>query len=429
MVNEEQSASDQKQDLTVMVLSPGLRFRRLCFLACGLGLVCALLGLFLVEEQVFWKVYYSNALFFLGLSSSGVVLAALLQLVRAQWAGPLQRLAEAQVEFLPAALLFFMFSYFGKAYLFPAAALQPHLRAWWMQTDFVYLRFLILFLVLYLLMRKYLKFSLRGDLGLLQTTEQTKATWSAEQYQKYTRDWRGLEDELALLQQKLSVLAPLVTVFYVVIASFFGFEMVMALDRYWYSSLFGLFWAAGNLYLSWAVLGVSMSILAKRHAQYAQFVSLLHFWDLGKVVLGFGLLWGYLFYSQFLTQWYGNLPEETQWLIARFYEQPWQTVGWCALVLCFLLPCLLLLSAGMWNGVRNHSRLFFAACLSAIAGLWLEKLVIVMPPAWGAFNAETVFALILLVGLFAGFLGLYLLRLSSFLGRYPLLVVTEVGLD
>jgi hypothetical protein len=66
----------------------------------------------------------------------------------------------------------------------------------------------------------------------------------------------------------------------------------------------GVFGFDGSMYFS------------KRKPQLGRLVTSQQFWDLGKLDLaGFCMLWGYMFWSQFLTQWYGDLPEETQWLI------------------------------------------------------------------------------------------------------------------
>ena len=39
--------------------------------------------------------------------------------------------------------------------------------------------------------------------------------------------------------------------------------------------------------------------------------------DLGKMIFAFSIFWMYLFFSQYLVIWYGNLPEETQFFQAR----------------------------------------------------------------------------------------------------------------
>ena len=56
--------------------------------------------------------------------------------------------------------------------------------------------------------------------------------------------------------------------------------------------------------------------------------------DLGKMVFAFSVFWMYLFFSQYIVIWYGNLPEETQFfqlrLGSQFLQDTW-TWSWSRL--------------------------------------------------------------------------------------------------
>ena len=43
--------------------------------------------------------------------------------------------------------------------------------------------------------------------------------------------------------------------------------------------------------------------------------------DLGKMIFAFSIFWMYLFFSQYLVIWYGNLPEETSFIRDRLGTQ------------------------------------------------------------------------------------------------------------
>ena len=55
------------------------------------------------------------------------------------------------------------------------------------------------------------------------------------------------------------------------------------------------------------------------------------------------MMTGYLFYAQFLVIWYGNLPEETRYVIQRIRQNPWVPLPWIILGICFALPFFVLL--------------------------------------------------------------------------------------
>ena len=47
----------------------------------------------------------------------------------------------------------------------------------------------------------------------------------------------------------------------------------------------------------------------------------------GNSSFGFCLLWADFFYCQFLVIWYGNIPEETSYIIQRTMTLPWSRSG------------------------------------------------------------------------------------------------------
>src|SRR5262249_14122236 len=44
-------------------------------------------------------------------------------------------------------------------------------------------------------------------------------------------------------------------------------------------------------------------------------VTIEHYHDMGKFMFGFIFFWGYIAFSQFMLQWYGNLTDETEWYL------------------------------------------------------------------------------------------------------------------
>jgi hypothetical protein len=65
--------------------------------------------------------------------------------------------------------------------------------------------------------------------------------------------------------------------------------------------------------------------------------------DLGNMMLGFTMIFGYFTLSQFLIIWSGNLPEEIVFFVQRF-EGPLVFVGLAIVVFQFFGPFLALLS-------------------------------------------------------------------------------------
>ncbi len=376
----------------------------------GLGVLTFCLGL-IYDPTHLWGAYYVCLTFFMGLAVGSVVLTAIFQIVRARWSAPISRIAEANVAFLPWVYLLWAATYFGKEHLFPWATQPMPGKELWMQPNFVYCRFAVLLALLFLLLWKFVKLSLRGDVGVLREFSKRKELWVAPCYVQLSKDWEGSDEEIAKIQPKRSRMAPVVVILYGVIYSLFVFEMLMTTDPIWYANMFGGFEFVGNIYLAWAVLGLTVTYYISKNADYEKVVTTQQFWDMGKMTFAFCMLWGYMFFAQFLPQWYGNLPEETQWMILRTKEFPWKGVSWVVFSMAFIMPFILLLS----RDLKKTPKYFCIVCSIICLGLFGEKYVIIMPQL-----SPHHFPIGLTeLGLFCGFLGAYLLATRDFVAKFP----------
>ena len=70
------------------------------------------------------------------------------------------------------------------------------------------------------------------------------------------------------------------------------------------------------------------------------------------MLFGFGIVfWAYIAFSQYMLIWYGNVPEETTWFLARQIGQ-WRIVSAALLFGHFVIPFLFLISrwTKRWRG-------------------------------------------------------------------------------
>ncbi len=373
-------------------------------------------GLLFGDAGVTWGAFYVNAVYFQGLALGGVMTTVIMQIVRATWGAPVRRLAEANVAYLPVAFCVFLTTYFGREYLFYWGRAPMPGREAWMVPEFVYARFAVLFFVLYFLMTRFVARSLRGDVGLARERAKDKAAWDLPAHKSLTKGWKGA-GEILPIQRKMSVTAPVVAFFYVVVTSLFAFEMIMGQNPNWISNLFGAFVFVSQIYIGWAGLALMSMYFSKRHKSLGEVVTSQQFWDLGKLNLGFCMLWGYMFWSQFLTQWYGNLPEETQWLILRTREFPWKGLAWVVFPMCFIIPFISLLS----RDVKKNTKTYAVVCFVLMTGVWLDRYLIIMPEI----SPHHIPLGVTEVGIFVGFLGAYLLCIRNFLSKYPAVAVSH----
>lgn len=391
--------------------------RRSMWWCFWVGLLVFCVGLVMYPHNLLWAAYYTSAVFFMGLSVGGVVISVIFQIVRATWPTPVRRIAEAGVAYFPWAFLSILVTYFGRHELFPWANHPMPGKEWWMQPNFVYSRNALLLAFMFYMLCRFVRLSLRGDIGLLRERFANQKRWVGWPYPSLVKNWQGSAVEVPALQNAMSRIAPVLIFIYAICYSLFTFEMVMAMDPMWISNLFGGFYFIGNIYIGFAMMMLLSYYLTRINKDYAKVISPDARWDMGKLTFGFCIFWGYFFFSQFLPQWYGNLPEETQYMILRTREYPWKSLGWITFSMCFVIPLILLLS----RDVKKTGATAAATSIIILIGVWIEKYMAIMPNI-----SPTVIPFgVMEFGIFLGFLGMYVLSIMSFLSKYPFVPVSH----
>jgi hypothetical protein len=96
--------------------------------------------------------------------------------------------------------------------------------------------------------------------------------------------------------------------------------------------------------------------------------------DLGKLLFAFAIFWGYLVWAAYLPTWYGNLPDETGQLLARWHGG-WWPLSLFAIVAVFGFPFCFLFGE---QNKRRARRLAFGAG-GIVCGLAVTHLLMIVP--------------------------------------------------
>ncbi|MFQ5695245.1 MAG: hypothetical protein ACE5HB_04580, partial [Terriglobia bacterium] len=269
-----------------------------------------------------WQIYLVNYLFWTSLAVGGVVLAAVWQLSSAIWGKAFQGLAVAGAGFLPVSLLLFLPLTLAGESLFPwIREPEPHLVTW-MSAGFVFTRNGLALAVLFAVAVAFVYYRLRQS-GAVPVA--------------------GGEYEQQEAGRRACVLAPVLCLVYVLVFSLLAFDLVQALDPHFYSTLFGGYFFFGGLYAALAWVAVLAAWLYRAGpARGALTPGFLH--PMGKLLFGFALFHGMLYFSQYLPIWYGNLPHEIEFVIIRSREGFWPVVSAASMIFCLFLPFTILLS-------------------------------------------------------------------------------------
>jgi Ni/Fe-hydrogenase subunit HybB-like protein len=202
---------------------------------------------------------------------------------------------------------------------------------------------------------------------------------------------------------------------FALVLSLIGYDLVMAADPHWYSTLFGAYSFAKAIYMGLGALIILAAVLQLRPGNGFE-IPASHFHDVGKLFFAFCLVWADFFYAQLVVIWYGNISEETTYIIERVMTAPWNILAWVVFIVCFIVPFLVLLN----KKVKTLPRFMMVFCGVIIAGMWLEHLLLLGPAL--NHHATSIPLGITDVLITMGFFGLMAFAVSGYLKQFPELV-------
>ena len=303
----------------------------------GVFLVALAAGL-LTDRGQFFRSYLYGYLFWVLVGVGSLGLAMLSHLTGGLWGLVPRRLHEAAARTLPAMGLAFVPVVLGASSIYSWANPDVVAADALLQEKSVYLnvRFFTLRAVLYFVVWGLLAYRL--------------SSWSRQQDQ-------GADEGRAARMRGLSALG-LVLLF--LTTTFAAVDWGMSLAPHWFSTIYGVLFIVGA---ALSALSFTIVLLARLAAE-APFKAALQpvtVHDLGKLLLAFTMLWGYVNFSQFLIVWSGNISEETPFYLNRMHGG-WNVVAMVLIVFHFGLPFALLLSRSLKRNAR---------ALAAVAALML----------------------------------------------------------
>ena len=349
------------------------RTRRLCLRAGLVGAMAFLYGLVLGDSIRAWQSLLVNFLFFGGLAQAGVVISAIMQVTSSRWGRALKRTSEATSAFLPISFILLLVLLAGANSWMPWVHEPVESKQAWLNIPFLVIRQILAALLLGGLSLLYVRHSLRPDIGQLdESGEHTAAGIS----RRVIAGWRGLAEEREASQRAQDRLAPAILIAYGWVFTLVAFDFFMSLDPHWFSTLAGGFYFIGNLFIGFAFLAV-IAVWTRERLQLTEYIGSHQLHDIGKLLFGFCILWAYLFFSQYLVIWYGDLAEETEFIYHRMHGA-WAPVAWTVFAMAFVIPFVVLLS----RGIKTNPRGLTTIALVAFAGMWLERFILVSPSLW-----------------------------------------------
>jgi molybdopterin-containing oxidoreductase family membrane subunit len=323
------------------------------------------LGVTGLNRPVYWGVYITNFVFFIGLAHSGTFISAILRLAGASWRKPLTRAAEAITLFsLPfgvAAILIDM----GRPdrllnVIFYGRFESPLL--WDFTAVSLYLFSSVVFFYL----------SLLPDIALCRDRLTDAAPWRRRMYELLALGWAGRPEQFHRLERALDGMAIFMTMLVVTVHTVVSWVFGMTIQPGWHTALIGPFFLLGAIFSGTAAVVIALAILRRvYHLEEVLPVSLFN--SLRKLLIVFTLGWLYMMVAEFLTTYYGSLPDEMEVFWQKFTGE-FAPLFWLMFLTVFILPLIIFLFRA-----KNSIGWMVTAAVLINIGMWIERFLVIVP--------------------------------------------------
>jgi hypothetical protein len=367
----------------------GLRNVFVVLLVAGL----AAAGLAYAKDPArFWPALVHNHFYFLSLALGGLFFAAIQWVTGAMWSAPVRRLAESFTAFLPWLLVTFAVLFFGLKDLYK-----------WTNHDLVAGDIMLSGKQAYL---NVPFFVIRNVAGIL--------IWIAFASKMIGNSIRQDESKDPSITGRNRVFGPIFLMLFAITFTLTAFDLLMSLDPYWFSTMFGVYCFAGLFYSTLALVAI-VTVYLKRKGALEGIVNDNHLHDLGKFMFAFTVFWAYIGFSQFMLIWYANLPEETGYFLHRMTPE-WKAVSAFLLFGKFFTVFFMLLP----RGNKRDPRVLFGVGWFMLVAQWIDILWLVQPEFFSSPRFGWVEA-----GVLAAFAGAFGLAMFRFLGRHNIVAIGD----
>lgn len=325
-----------------------------------------------LNRPVYWAVFITNFVYWIGISHAGVMMSSVLRLTKAEWRRPVTRIAEVLTVFSLITALLFPIIHTGRPWrtlywAFPydfARDIWPNVRSPLIWDPAAIVTYLIASsLSVYL--------SLVPDLA----TARARATgWQRPVFGILSLGFRGTTRQWRMHVASTVLLSAMILAVFLTVHSIVAWDFGVQLVPGWHSTALAPYFILGAMHSGIASLVIAM-VLLRFFLRLERYITADHFDSIGRLQIIVGAGWMYFFLGDFISAMASqDMREVATWQL-RLFEWPYNLLVGTIVVTGFLIP----MPLWIWRRTRRNPAVMFWIGVFVNVGLWIERYTIIVP--------------------------------------------------
>lgn len=395
-------------------------------IALAFGLGCFIyqvqtgLGVAGYSHPVFWAVYITNFVFWVGIAHSGTLISAILYLFRARFRMSIYRVAEAMTVFAVATAGLFPIIHLGRPWNFYWLFPYPNQRELWVNFKSPLLWDVFAVGTYATVSTVFFIVGMIPDIAAIR--DKVKEWPRRVIYKLLSLGWKGSSWEWKHYTRAYFYFAAFATPLVISVHSVVSWDFAMANTPGWHTTIFPPYFVAGAIFSGLAMV-ISLTVPLRKIFRLEDFITVDNYEGMAKLIILTSLIVTYAYATEFFMAWYSGNPYEFDQFMYRATGD-YAFFYWTMVVCNCVSPILL-----WFRRIRRNILALFIISIFINIGMWFERFNIIvislsrefLPGAWGLYKPSWV-ELGITVGSFAWFFMFFLL----FIKTLPALSIAEI---
>jgi Ni/Fe-hydrogenase subunit HybB-like protein len=332
-----QTHAEVTRDVLATLETPSRGYYLALFGAVGMFLIGIVTFLVLIKDglghagyqpPIFWSVYITTFVFWVGIGHAGTLISAILFLFRSPWRTAVYRSTEAMTVFAVMTAGLFPIIHIGRQWIFYWLLPYPNQRYLWPNFKSPLIWDVFAISTYFTVSTTFLVVGLIPDIAAVRD----KVTgWRKKLYSICSLGWTGSDNQWRHYSRGYLYLAALATPLVLSVHSVVSWDFAMSIVPGWHGTIFAPYFVAGAIYSG---IGMVLTLLIplRKVLKLEHMITEYHFDNLAKLTLLTGSILFYAYAMEYFVAWYSsNTFEQTTFWRSAFGPMWW--AGW-SMIIC-----------------------------------------------------------------------------------------------